>query len=445
MDPVLLSRLQFAFTAGFHFLFPPLTFGLGLVILVFETLALFKQAELYRRISAFLVKILALVFVMGVATGITLEFSFGTNWSNYSRLVGDIFGAPLAAEAIIAFFLESVFIGVLFFGRDKVSPKMYWLSALLVFLGSHLSGFWIIVANSWMHTPAGFEKVITDGKITKLVLTDFTAAVFNPSTVYRFIHVTIAGWMSGTLFAAGIASWYLIKDRHREEAKKILQISLGIFIACAFLQFASGHAHAVQVARTNPERMAAFEALWETQSRAPMSLVGIPVQSERKTYAEISVPALLSLLIHFDPNGTVPGLSEFPEHEWPPVLLTYFSYHVMIALGSLFAAISGVGMLLFLTGNIYSARWYLWGLMFAAPLPLIANEFGWIATEVGRQPWAIYRILRTADAASVVVPAWQILASLIAFAVVYALLFSIFLYLLVNFIKKGFGDAKAAY
>lgn len=445
MDPVLLSRIQFAFTAGFHFLFPPLTFGLGLVILIFETLALFKNAELYRRISAFMVKILALVFVMGVATGITLEFSFGTNWSNYSRLVGDIFGAPLAAEAIIAFFLESVFIGILFFGRDRVSPKVYWLSALLVFAGSHLSGFWIIVANSWMHTPAGFEKVIVDSKISRLVLTDFFSAVFNPSTIYRFIHVTIAGWMSGTLFAAGIAAWYLLKQKYQEEAKKILQISLGIFIACAFLQFLSGHTHAVQVARTNPERMAAFEALWETKEGAPMSLFGIPVQSERKTYAEIAVPKLLSLMIHFDPNGKVPGLSEFPENEWPPVLLTYASYHVMIGLGSLFAAIAGIGLLLFITGKIYSARWYLWALLFATPLPLIANEFGWIATEVGRQPWAIYRILRTADAASVVVPAWQILASLIAFAVVYALLFAIFAYLLFSFIRKGFTGQKSAY
>lgn len=445
MDPVLLSRIQFAFTAGFHFLFPPLTFGLGLIILIFETLSLFKNAELYRRISAFMVKILALVFVTGVASGITLEFSFGTNWSNYSRLVGDIFGAPLAAEAIISFFLESVFIGILFFGRDKVSPKAYWLSALLVFLGSHLSGFWIIVANSWMHTPAGFEKVITDGRVTRLVLTDFYAAVFNPSTMYRFVHVVIAGWMSGTLFAAGIAAWYLIKQKHMEEAKKILQISLGIFIACAFLQFVSGHTHAIQVARTNPERMAAFEALWETKERAPMSLIGIPIQRERKTLGEIAIPGLLSFLIHFDSNAKVTGLSEFPEHEWPPVLLTYLSYHMMIALGSLFAAIAGIGILLFLTGKIYSARWYLWGLVFAAPLPLIANEFGWIAAEVGRQPWAIYRILRTADAASVVVPAWQILASLTAFALVYALLFAIFIYLLFGFIKKGFAEQKSAY
>lgn len=445
MDPVLLSRIQFGFTAGFHFLFPPLTFGLSLLIVIFESLWLKKKEDLYKRISSFLVKILALTFVMGVASGITLEFSFGTNWSQYSRLVGDIFGAPLAAEAIIAFFLESVFIAILFFGIEHVSPKVYWLSAILVFVGSHISGFWIIVANSWMHTPAGFEKVMVDGKLVRLVLTDFSGAVFNPSTLYRFGHVLIAGWISGTIFAAAIAAWHLIKGQYTDEAKNLLKISLAIFIACALAQFVSGHMHAVQVAHTNPERMAAFEALWETKEGAPMSLVGIPVQSEKKTYFEIAIPKLLSFLIHFDPNAKVPGLSEFLEDELPPVFLTYFSYHVMIGLGSLFALLSGIGILLFLTKKIYSTRWYLWAIIFATPLPLVANEFGWIAAEVGRQPWAIYKILKTVDAASVVVPAWQILASLIGFFVIYFFLFAIFLYLLKSLIKKGFTETKTAY
>jgi cytochrome d ubiquinol oxidase subunit I len=442
MDAVLLSRIQFGFTAGFHFLFPPLTFGMTLLIFILESLFLKSGEEIYRKISAFMVKILGLVFIMGVATGITLEFSFGTNWSRYSRLVGDIFGAPLAAEGILAFFLESVFIGVLFFGRDKISPRLYWLTALLVFVGSHLSGFWIIIANSWMHTPAGYEKVMVDGKLTRLMLTDFSAAVFNPSTVIRFIHVTLAGWITGTLFTAAIAAWYLIKDRHRAEASKLLKISLLVFIIASLAQFGSGHSHSVQVARTNPERMAAFEALWEGRDGAPMSIIGIPVESAQKTYFEIAVPKLLSLLIHFDPNARVPGLNDFPADERPPVFLPYMSYHAMVGMGSLFAALAAFGILLLVTGKIYSARWYLWAVVLSAPLPLLANEFGWIAAEVGRQPWAIYKILRTADAASVVVPAWQILASLIAFALVYSLLFAIFIVLLMKFIKKGPEDAR---
>ena len=443
MDAVILSRIQFGFTAGFHFLFPPLTFGLTLIILILESLYLRKGEEIHREISSFLVKILGLVFVMGVATGIVLEFSFGTNWSTYSRLVGDIFGAPLAAEGIIAFFLESVFLGLLLFGRDRVSKRVYWFAAFMVFLGSHLSGFWIIIANSWMHTPAGYEKVIVDGRLTKLVLTDFYAAVFNPSTVIRFIHVTLAGWITGSLFAAAIASWYLLKKRFTEKASLLLKLSLIVFIITSVLQFGSGHSHSVQVARTNPERMAAFEALWESKEGAPLSLFGIPVASERKTYFEIAVPKLLSLLVHLDPDARVQGLAEFPEDQWPPILLPYMSYHIMIALGSLFAGLAAMGFLLLVIGKLRSSRWFLWSIVLAAPLPHLANEFGWIAAEVGRQPWAIYKILRTADAASVVVPAWQILASLIAFAVVYAMLFAIFFTVLFKFIRKGPDDIKA--
>ncbi len=443
MDAVLLSRIQFGFAAGFHFLFPPLTFGLTLIILVLESLYLKKGEEIHREISAFLVKILGLIFVMGVATGIVLEFSFGTNWSTYSRLVGDIFGAPLAAEGIIAFFLESVFLGVLLFGRSRVSKGVYWFAAFMVFLGSHLSGFWIIIANSWMHTPAGYEKVITDGKLTKLVLTDFYAAVFNPSTVIRYIHVVLAGWITGSLFAAAIASWYLLKNRFMEKASILLKLSLALFILMSILQFGSGHSHSVQVARTNPERMAAYEALWESREGAPLSLFGIPVESERKTYFEIAIPKLLSLMIHLDPDARVQGLNEFPEDEWPPILLPYMSYHIMIMLGSLFAGIAALGTLLWVTGRLKTARWFLWSIILAAPLPHLANDFGWIAAEVGRQPWAIYKVLRTADAASVVVPAWQILASLIAFGIVYTMLFAIFFTVLTKFIRKGPDDIQA--
>nr|HPJ39969.1 cytochrome ubiquinol oxidase subunit I [Spirochaetota bacterium] len=295
MDAVLLSRIQFGVTAGFHFIFPPLTFGLTLIILIIETLSVKSGEEIYQKISSFLIKILGLVFVMGVATGIVLEFSFGTNWSTYSRMVGDIFGAPLAAEGIFAFFLESVFLGVLIFGRKKVSKRVFWLSAFLVFFASHLSGLWIIVANSWMQTPAGFEKVIVDGTLQKIKLTDFTAALLNGSTVVRYIHVVFAGWITGSLFAAAIAAWYLIKKRHEDTARHILKVALIVFICSSLLQLGSGHAHSVQVAKTQPEKMAAFEALWNTTTGAPLAIFGIPVESEQKTYLEISIPKMLSL------------------------------------------------------------------------------------------------------------------------------------------------------
>ncbi|RPI94073.1 MAG: cytochrome ubiquinol oxidase subunit I [Spirochaetales bacterium] len=438
MDVVLLSRIQFAVAAGFHFIFPPLTFGITLVILVLETLYLKSDEEIYKTISSFLIKILGLIFALGVATGIVLEFSFGTNWSQYSRLVGDIFGAPLAAEGILAFFLESVFLGVLLFGRNRVSRKVYWLSAFLVFFGAHLSGFWIIIANSWMQTPAGY--VMEGGRA---VLTDFYAAVFNPSTVIRFLHTMLAGWITGSLFLAGLAAWYLLNKRHEAISKIIMKISLIIYIFAALAQFVSGHSSSVQVTKTQPEKMAAFEALWNTTEGAPLSLFGIPVESEQKTYLEVSVPKLLSLLAYFDPNAKVLGLNEFKPDERPPVLLPYLTYHVMIALGALFALLAALGALMLVRGTAYTARWFLIALIAAIPLPHLANEFGWIAAEVGRQPWAVYRVLKTADAVSVVVPAWQVLFSLIMFSLIYVLLFIIFIAILLKIVKKGPGTGEA--
>ncbi len=440
MDAVFLSRIQFAFAAGFHFLFPPLTLGITLIIFLIELINYKKKDENYEKMSRFLVKILALIFTMGVATGIVLEFSFGTNWSEYSRLVGDIFGAPLAAEGVFSFFLESVFIAVLIFGRDRVSRKVYLLSAFLVFFASHLSGFWIIIANSWMQTPAGFKM---EGN--RAVLTSFFDAAFNPSTMVRYYHVVAAAWITGSLFVAGISAWYLIKEKSEKIFQPLLKISLGIFIVMALMQFVTGHMHAIQVAKTQPEKMASFEALWETQANAPMSLIGIPDEEKEITHFELAVPGLLSFLIDFDTAYVVKGLKDFPKEERPPVFLTYMSYHVMIGLGTLFALIAGLGVILIITKKVFEAKKYLWLLLLASPLPLIANEVGWIAAEVGRQPWAVYRVLKTADAASVVVPAGQILFTLIMFSVIYLLLFLVFMKIFLRIIKKGPEDATSNY
>ncbi len=432
MDAVLLSRIQFALAAGFHFIFPPLTLGMGIIILINETIYLKTGSDISKVISKFLVKLFALVFTIGVATGIVLEFSFGTNWSTYSRVVGDIFGAPLAAEGVLAFFLESVFIGVLLFGRDKISAKAYWFSAFLVVFGSHLSALWIIIANSWMQTPAGFA---IDGG--RAVLTNFIEAAVNHSTLQRFLHTVVGGWISGSLFLAGIASWYLIKKRDTDYAKPLLKISLLIFIVTAFAQFGTGHMHAVQVAKTQPVKMAAIEGLWDTKAGAPLSVWGFPVQSEKKTYFEIGIPGLLSLMIYGDPEATVQGLNDFPEDTHPPVFLTFQTYHVMIGLGSLFALIATIGLLLMFKKRLNDSIWYLKILLFAIPLPIISNETGWMAAEIGRQPWAVYNVLKTADAASVAVPAWQILLTIIMFTAIYSVLFWFFIRYLVQMIKKG--------
>jgi cytochrome d ubiquinol oxidase subunit I len=440
MDAILLSRIQFGVAAGFHFIFPPLSLGISLFILIFETLYLRFNNDLHKTISSFLIKILGVIFVLGVATGIVLEFSFGTNWAQYSRLVGDIFGVPLAAEGIFSFFLESVFLGLLVFGREKVSKKTFWLAAFLVFFGAHLSGLWIIIANSWMQTPAGYT--VDNGRA---LLTDFTAAVFNPSMLNRFFHVIIAAWITGSLFLAGIGSWYLIKNRYENFAKNLLKAALIVFIATAVLQFGSGHASAVIVARTQPEKLAAFEALWQSTEGAPLALFGIPIESEQKTYINIAVPKLLSLMVDFDPNSKIAGLNEFSPQERPPVLVPFVSYHIMIVLGSLFLFLALLGSFLLMKKTIYTTKWFLSILILTSPLPILANEFGWIAAEVGRQPWAVYKILKTADAVSVVVPAWQVLFSLIMFSLIFLLLLVFFIYILMKIINKGPDSASGGY
>ncbi len=440
MDAVMLSRIQFGLTAGFHFIFPPLTLGLTLVLLVLEGTFYRTGSPLYEKLSIFVTKILALVFVMGVASGIVLEFSFGTNWSTYSRMVGDIFGAPLAAEGIFSFFLESIFLGILVFGRNRVSRRAYLVSVFLVFFASHLSGLWIIIANSWMQTPAGY--VIEGGRA---VLTDFFAAALNHSTIQRFTHTIVGGWITGSLFLAGIAAWYLLRNRDVEAGRALLRVSLVVFIVTAVLQFGTGHAHSVQVARTQPAKMAAFEALWESQNGAPMSIIGIPDQKARKTHVEIAVPKLLSLLVNFDPDSRVQGLDEIPDQDEPPVLPVYLTYHGMIGLGSLFALIALAAAALMATKRLYGARWFLWALLFAIPLPFISNELGWMAAEIGRQPWAVQGVLRTADAASVVVPPWQILFTIIMFSAIFLLIFAVFIRLLIAIVRKGPDNVTLGY
>ena len=435
MSSILLSRIQFGLAAGFHFLFPPTTFGLTLIILILEILYFKKKEEIYLKISNFLIKILGIVFVLGVASGIVLEFAFGNNWANYSRMVGDIFGAPLAAEGVFAFFLESSFLGILLFGRQRVSKGFFLLSAFLVFFGSHLSGLWIIIANSWMQTPMGFK--IEGGRA---ILTNFFEAAINKSTLIRYIHTIIAGWITGSLLVAGISAYYILKDRFKEYSKLLLRISLIIFIITSLFQLFTGHLHSVQVANTQPEKMAAYEALWNTQSFAPFTIFAIPDEKNERNLFYIGIPGLLSFLIDFDANREVQGLKDFLKDERPPVILPFYSYHIMIYLGFYFILISIIGIILFLKRKIYDKKWYLKLLLYSIPLPYIANEFGWIGAEVGRQPWAVYKVLKTQNAGSPSVSAGQVLFSLIIFSLIYLILLIIFIYLIKKFVKKGIEE-----
>jgi cytochrome d ubiquinol oxidase subunit I len=432
MDPVLLARIQFALTIGFHFIFPPLTIGLSWLIVWIMAKHKKTGDEFYRRMARFWVKLFALSFAVGVATGITMEFQFGTNWAEYSRFVGDIFGAPLAAEGILAFFLESSFLAVLLLGWNRVSARVHRFAAWMVAIGATLSAFWIIVANSWQQTPAGYR--IVNGRAE---LTNFVAAVFNPSTIPRYLHTVDAALITGAFFMVGISAWYLLKKRHIPFARESLKVGLIVGFVASVVQLGLGHLHGVQVARTQPEKLAAIEGIFETQKRAPALLFGIPCKDEETVHAAIRLPGLLSLLTFGNLDAEVKGLKEIPKDEWPPLTLTFYPFHLMVALGIYFIALTTFGMVLLWRRKLFENRLFLKLALWSIPLPFVVNELGWISAEVGRQPWIVYHLLKTKDAVSISVPAGQILFSIIMFVLIYSLLFAAWLFLLRREINKG--------
>lgn len=430
MDPVLLSRIQFGFTAFFHFLFPPLSIGLAALIATIEFKYWRTSEPIYDKMARFWTKLFMITFVVGVATGITMEFQFGTNWSEYSKFVGDIFGAPLAAEGVFAFFMESTFIGLLYFGRDKISRRMRFVSAFLVALGSSMSAFWIIVANSWQQTPTAYK--IEGGRA---VLTDFFGAVFNPSTIPRFLHTVDGAMLTGAFFMMGISAYYLLKKTNVDIAKPSLKIALIFALIAALLQGYLGDEHAKQVANTQPAKLAAFEGMWETQTQAPLNLFGIPDPQGEKTHLEIGVPGLLSFLVKGDTNAPIQGLKAFSPDERPPLLATYWSYRLMVFMAGYMILLMLCGIVLHFKGTLYTNRLFLKLLFFSIPIPFLTNEMGWMAAEVGRQPWIVYGVLKTNVAASPL-PAGQVLLTTIMFFVAYASLAVATIYLLRRQIMK---------
>lgn len=432
MDAVWLARLQFALTVGFHYLFPPLSIGLSWMIFRYQTRFLRTGAPVYRQMSRFWTRLFAITFAVGVATGITMEFQFGTNWAAYSRFVGDIFGAPLAAEGVFAFFLESSFLAILIYGEKRVSRKVYWLSSLLVAVGATLSAFWIVVANSWQQTPAGYHLV--NGRAE---LTSFWAAVFNPSTLPRYGHVIAGALVTGTFFVIGVSALMLLKKRHMAFAERSLKSAVLPAFLSALLSMGIGHYHAVQVAETQPVKLAAFEGVWETGTGVPLLLFGLPnPEAERTDYA-VGVPNLLSYAVGFSKDTKIQGLKDFPQADRPPLRTTFYTFHAMVYLGVWFALLALAGLVLAQRGTVARNRAYLTAAALTLPLPFVANEVGWIAAEVGRQPWVVYNLMRTRDAVSAAVPAGQILASIILFSLIYSLLFGVWVYLLKRQIDKG--------
>lgn len=432
LTELLISRIQFGVSLGIHYLFPITTLGLTLFIVITETLYLARRKELYRTISSFLVKILALVFVAGVATGLLLPFSIGANWARFSSYAGALLGSLIALESLTAFALESAFIAILFFGRDRVSPVTYWLSALLVFVGAHLSAFWIVAANSWLQTPAGYA--IVDGRV---VLTNLIEALLNHSTLIRFAHVITAAWLTGALLIAGIAATYLARGQHGAVARKLLALALPLALAAAVAQPIIGHFHIMQVLHHNPEKDAAYEGIFKSVDGAPLLAFGIPDEQHQVIHFAAGVPRLLSLLESGDPMGHVTGLEEFPRENWPPVNVIFTTFHLMIMLGVAMIAVAGLGVFLMWRGRLDSSRTYLRLLPWVIPLPYLANQLGWIGTEIGRQPWIIYKVMRTSEASTVTLPLWQLSVSFAGILIVYSAITFITVLSVWKLVQKG--------
>ncbi len=439
MDVLTLARIQFGATVAFHYLYPPLSIGLGILLLCMEGLWLKTKNPVYHQMARFWTKVFALTFAIGVATGIVMEFEFGTNWATYSRFVGDVFGSALAAEGIFAFFLESGFLAVLLFGWDKVSRKLHFFSTCMVCLGAHFSAVWIVVANSWMQTPAGYQ-IVTHNGVARAEVKDFWQLVFNPSMVDRLFHVLCGAWQAGAFLVVSVSAWYLLKKRHLDFARASLRVGLTVALVASLLQLVSGDSSARSVAKNQPAKLAAFEGLYETSSNAPLTLVGYVDEKDGKVVG-LQWPGLLSFLVGFETKTMVTGLDAFAPEDRPPVEASFLFFHGMVGVGFTMIAIAALGFLYFRHGSLHERRWLLWILVFSVLGPQIANQLGWFAAEVGRQPWIVYGLMRTPAGLSAVVAKSAVLSSLILFTFIYFLLFAVFIYLLNDKIQHGPDDA----
>ncbi|HNY90557.1 MAG TPA: cytochrome ubiquinol oxidase subunit I [bacterium] len=436
MDVFLLSRLQFAFTIAFHYIFPPLSIGLGVLLVIMEARWLKTRDPLYLEMTKFWARIFGLIFALGVASGIVMEFQFGTNWSIYSRYVGDVFGSALAAEGIFAFFLESGFLAILLFGWNRVKPVTHFLATCMVALGAHFSAVWIIVANSWQQTPAG-HHIVGFGTGLRAEIVDFWQVVFNPSSLHRLSHTLAGAWQAGAFLALSVAAYYILRNKHIAFSKATLRIALPVAMIASLLQLLTGHASASGVARNQPAKLAAFEGHYPASAPADMYLFGWVNQEKERVQLGLRIPGMLSWMVHGDSKAPLTGLQAFPPDDRPPVNLVFQTYHLMVLLGMGLIGLSLLALLLQFRNRLSEQRWLLWIFVFAVLGPQAANQLGWASAEVGRQPWIVQNLLRTRDAFSPNVSGGELLFSLVMFFIVYALLLALFIYLLNDKIQHG--------
>ncbi|MGQ9859846.1 MAG: cytochrome ubiquinol oxidase subunit I [Thermodesulfobacteriota bacterium] len=430
MDALFLSRLQFAVATYFHFLFVPLTLGLSLLVAIMETLYVRRGDEQYLRMARFWGKIFLTNFVVGVVTGITLEFQFGTNWSAYSRYVGDIFGSLLAIEATAAFFLESTFIAVWALGWKRLSAKAHAASIWLVALASNLSAVWILVANSWMQHPVGYAL-----RAGRAELTDFWAVITQKYATLTILHTLGGAYVLTGFFVMGMSAYHLLRGQHVAFFKRSFRMGLSMALVFSVFVMVEGHFHGADLAEKQPTKLAALEALWETQPKAPIYLLALPSPSNDGNLFQLGrIPGAMSLLAHHDPEAVVKGLRDFPKEERPPVLLTFVSFRLMVGLGALFLLLAVVGW--FKRHRLESSPGYLRLILWATPLPYLACAFGWTVAEVGRQPWIVYGLLRTQEAVSPISPA-QVAVTLAGFVLLYSVVGLLAFWLIARYVRQG--------
>ena len=438
METEILARIQFALTIAFHYIYPPLSIGLGLLLVIFKGIYLRTGKVEYNTLARFWTRIFSLTFGIGVATGIVMEFECGTNWAAYARYVGDIFGSALAAEGVFAFALESTCLGIVLFGWNKIKPVWHFLATLGVFLGSMCSAVWIVIANSWQQTPAGYV-VAGEGMQAKAVITDFWAMVFNPSSVDRIWHVWQGAFLAGIFLVLSVHAWYLLKGRHVEISKKAFKVTLIVGTIFSLLQLASGHSSAEGVAKNQPEKLAAMEGHFRTEP-ADLYLFGWVDKKNEVTHG-VKIPNGLTYMLHYDTETPVIGLDQYPMEDRPGQVNAVFQfYHIMVAIGMFLIALTVFASFLLWRGKLYDKRWLLRIFVWAVILPQIGNQVGWFAAEMGRQPWIVYKLLRTSDALSKAVTAHQILFAIILFTIVYTILFILFIYLLKKKIVHGIDE-----
>lgn len=434
-DALLVDRIQFAFTVMFHYLFPQLTMGLGLLIVILKGLALRTKDERYNHSARFWAKIFAVNFAIGVVTGMPLEFQFGTNWAKFSVFAGGVIGQTLAMEGVFAFFLESSFLGLFLLGEKRLGPRWHFFAAFMVFLGSWISGFFIIVTNAWMQHPVGYYAA-ANGTVA---LAGFWELLLNPWAGWQYLHNMLGAVITAAFVMSAVGAYYLLAQRDHEYGKIFVRLGVITGLAASILAaFPTGDGQGKNVAHYQPVTLAAMEGLFETKEGAELILIGQPDMEKLRMDNPLHIPRMLSFLTYNRWHAEVKGLDAFPRENWPTnVPLLYYSYHIMVGLGTIFIAImAGAGLLLW-KRKLYSSRWLLWILMLSFPFPYIANTAGWMTAEFGRQPWLVYGLLRTADGISPTVSAGNGLFTLLGFMGMYTLLGLLFLFLVLREVLHG--------